>query len=69
MVENGKTTKKLKETEQGLRYVRLPYGHVHHPKGKHFIKIIYKKMNSIKKNKNITVKDYENSRWSYFTCL
>ena len=52
---------KLKETEQGLRYVRLPYGHVHHPKAKHFYKDNWQiRWEAIKKNKNITVKDYEN---------
>ena len=50
---------KLKETEQGLRYVRLPYGHVHHPRAKHFYKDNWQdRWNSIKKNKNITIKDY-----------
>ena len=53
---------KLKETEQGLRYVRIPYGHVHHPKAKHFYKNAWvSRWESIKKNKNITVKDYENT--------
>ena len=53
---------KLRETEQGLRYVRLPYGHVHHPRAKHFFKDNWQdRWNSIKKNKNITVKDYENN--------
>ena len=53
---------KLKETEQGLKYVRLPYGHVHHPRAKHFYKDNWQdRWNSIKKNKNIFVKDYENT--------
>ena len=52
---------KLRETEQGLRYVRLPYGHVHHPRAKHFYKDNWQiRWEAIKKNKNITVKDYEN---------
>ena len=52
---------KKEETEQGLRYVRIPYGHVHHPRAKHFYKDNWQqRWGSIKDNKNITVKDYEN---------
>ena len=59
--ETGSQSKK-QETELGLRYVRLPYGHVHHPRAKHFLKDNWQdRWNSIKKNKNITVKDYENT--------
>ena len=59
--ETGSQSKK-QETELGLRYVRLPYGHVHHPKAKHFYKDNWQdRWDSIKKNKNITVKDYENN--------
>ena len=48
---------KKQETEQGLRYVRLPYNHVHHPRAKHFYKDNWRdRWESIKKNKNITVK-------------
>ena len=57
---SGHQTKK-EETEQGLRYVRIPYGHVHHPKAKHFYKDDWQqRWESIKLNKNITVKDFEN---------
>ena len=53
---------KREETEQGLRYVRLPYGHVHHPKAKHFYKDNWQqRWESIKTNKKIVVKDYENT--------
>ena len=53
---------KKEETEQGLRYVRLPYSHVHHPKAKHFYKNAWvSRWESIKKNKNMTVRDYENT--------
>ena len=59
--ETGSQSKK-QETEQGLRYVRLPYSHVHHPRAKHFYKDNWRdRWDSIKKNKNITVKDYENN--------
>ena len=59
--ETGSQSKK-QETEQGLRYVRLPYGHVHHPRAKHFYKDNWRdRWETIKKNKNITVKDYENN--------
>ena len=53
---------KKQETEQGLRYVRIPYGHVHHPRAKHFYKDDWQsKWESIKTNKQIKVKDYENT--------
>ena len=53
---------KKEETEKGLRYVRIPYGHVHHPRAKHFYKDNWRdRWESIKKNKNITVKDYQNT--------
>ena len=53
---------KREETEKGLRYVRIPYGHVHHPRAKHFLKDNWQdRWDSIKKNKNISVKDYENT--------
>lgn len=53
---------KREETEQGLRYVRVPYTHVHHPKAKHFYKDNWEqRWESIKTNKAITVKDYENT--------
>ncbi len=59
--ETGNQSKK-QETEQGLRYVRLPYTHVHHPKAKHFYKDNWQdRWESIKINKKITVKDYENT--------
>ena len=52
---------KKQETELGLRYVRVPYTHVHHPKAKHFYKDNWRqRWESIKTNKNITVRDYEN---------
>jgi len=52
---------KKQETELGLRYVRVPYTHVHHPKAKHFYKDNWRqRWESIKTNKNISVKDYEN---------
>ena len=52
---------KREETEQGLRYVRVPFTHVHHPKAKHFYKDNWRqRWESIKTNKNITVRDYEN---------
>jgi len=52
---------KKQETEQGLRYVRIPYKHVHHPKAKHFYKDEWQdRWESIKGNKKITVKNYEN---------
>ena len=51
---------KKQETELGLRYVRVPYTHVHHPKAKHFYKDNWRqRWESIKTNKNISVKDYE----------
>ena len=57
----GKQSKK-EETEQGLRYVRIPYGHVHHPKAKHFYKDDWQsRWEDIKTNKKIIVKDYENT--------
>lgn len=52
---------KLRETEQGLRYVRVPLGHVHHPHAKHFYKDGWEdRWLEIKKNKGIEVKEYEN---------
>lgn len=50
---------KLKETEQGLRYVRIPFGHVYRPKAKHFIKPDFEeRWKKIRHNKNIIVRDY-----------
>ena len=50
---------KRRETVDGLRYVRLPYKHVHHPKATHFLKDDWKeKWENIKKNKSIVVKPY-----------
>jgi len=58
---SGIQTKK-QETEQGFRYVRVPYTHVHHPKAKHFYKDNWEqRWESIKTNKGITIKDYENT--------
>ncbi len=55
------TSNKKEETEKGLRYVRVPYTHVHHPKAKHFYKDNWEqRWESIKTNKGITVNDYEN---------
>tara|TARA_A100001011_G_scaffold377539_1_gene441307 strand:+ start:383 stop:1384 length:1002 start_codon:yes stop_codon:yes gene_type:complete len=58
---SGRQLKK-EETEQGLRYVRLPYSHVHHPKAKHFYKDNWRdRWESIARNKKITVKNYQNT--------
>ena len=47
---------KREETEQGLRYVRVPFTHVHHPKAKHFYKDNWEqRWESIKTNKGITL--------------
>ena len=52
---SGIQTKK-QETEQGFRYVRVPYTHVHHPKAKHFYKDnCEQRWESIKTNKGITI--------------
>lgn len=54
------TRTKTQETEKGLRYVRLPYSHVHHPRAKHFYKDNWRdRWESIKKNKQLTIKNYE----------
>ena len=55
------THKKRDETEQGYRYVRLPYGHVHHPKAKHFIKDNnwQSKWENVKKNKKLNISPYK----------